>query len=110
MINYVIGNLSHGDDLGYIFNRNTITGDKISDNDALDRDDEHVIEIFTDMIANFARNGTLNILTNDSTWLSGMIPKFSDDTNSFISITAAPKTINNFRYKITLQINWLIYN
>jgi len=96
MINHTIGNLTHGDDLGFIFNRNTIMGDKISDN-TLDAEDEYITEIFTDMIANFARNGTLNILTNDSTWVSEMIPKFSDDTNSFISITAAPKNMNNFR-------------
>jgi len=96
MINHTIGNLTHGDDLGFIFNRNTITGDKINDN-TLDAEDEYITEIFTDMIANFARNGTLNILTNDSTWVSEMIPKFSDDTNSFISITATPKNMNNFR-------------
>jgi hypothetical protein len=96
MINY-IGNLTHGDDLGFIFNRNTITGDKISDNGTLDAEDEYVTEIFTDMIANFVKNGTLNIVTNDSTWISEMIPKFSDNTNSFISITAAPKNMNNFR-------------
>lgn len=101
MIIYV-GNLNHGDDLGFIFNRNTITGERISDNDKLDEVDENVTEIFTDMIANFARSGTLsvsttNVQSNGSAWMSDIIPKFSDKTNSFISITTDPKSMNNFR-------------
>jgi len=95
--------LNHGDDLGFIFNRNTITGEKISDSEEPDEADERVTDIFTDMIANFARSGTLgapttNVKSNDSTWLPDIVPKFSDDTNSFISITTAPKSMNNFRY------------
>ncbi|XP_072763552.1 carboxylesterase 1D [Anoplolepis gracilipes] len=97
------GNLNHGDDLGYIFNQNTITGEKIIDNNKPDEMDENVTEIFTDMIANFARSGTPNVPTtsvhsNDSAWVPDIIPKFSDKTNSFISITTEPKSMNNFRY------------
>ncbi|GAB1866924.1 Carboxylesterase 3 [Camponotus japonicus] len=94
------GNLNHGDDLGFIFNRNTITGEKISDNDEVDEADENVTEIFTDMIANFARSGvpTTNIRSNGSAWMPDIIPNFSDKTNSFISITTDPKSMNNFRY------------
>lgn len=98
MINYLIGNLNHGDDLGFIFNRNTITGEKVSDSGEPDEVDENVTEIFTDMIANFARSGTLSVpTTNDSAWMPDIIPKFSDKTNSFISITTDPKSMNNFR-------------
>jgi len=94
--------LNHGDDLGFIFNRNTITGEKVTDSRELDEADERVTDIFTDIIANFARNGTLSksttsVPSNDSTWMSGIIPKFSDDTNSFVSITTVPKSMNNFR-------------
>ncbi|KAG5346414.1 EST1E Carboxylesterase, partial [Acromyrmex charruanus] len=97
------GNLNHGDDLGFIFNRNTITGEKVSDGRKLDEADERVTNIFTDMIANFARNGTINtsitnVRSNDSSWVPDIIPRFSDDTNSFVSITTAPKIMNNFRY------------
>lgn len=97
--------MNHGDDLGFIFNRNTITGEKISDSEEPDEADERVTDIFTDMIANFARSGTLganvqstNVKSDDSTWkLPDIVPKFSDDTNSFVSITTAPKIMNNFR-------------
>lgn len=99
IIIYLVGNLNHGDDLGFIFNRNTITGEKISDNDEVDEADENVTEIFTDMIANFARSGvpTTNIRSNGSAWMPDIIPNFSDKTNSFISITTDPKSMNNFR-------------
>ncbi|XP_012539857.1 pyrethroid hydrolase Ces2a [Monomorium pharaonis] len=97
------GNLNHGDDLGFIFNRNTITGEKVNDNGEPDEADEHVTDIFTDMIANFARSGTIsvptgNVRSNGSTWIPDIIPQFSSDTNSFVSITTTPKNMNNFRY------------
>lgn len=92
--------MNHGDDLGFIFGRNTITGEKVGDGGELNEADMRVTDIFTDMIANFARSGTLNVPTNvqsnDSTWMSNIVPKFSDK-NSFISITTAPKSMNNFR-------------
>lgn len=93
--------MNHGDDLGFIFNRNTITGEKVNDSEEPDEADERVTDIFTDMIANFARSGTLNpptnVYSNDSTWVPDIIPRFSDDTNSFVSITTTPKSMNNFR-------------
>lgn len=94
--------MNHGDDLGFIFNRNTIIGERINDNDESDEMDKNVTEIFTDMIANFARSGTLsvptmNVRSNGSAWMPDIIPKFSDKTNSFISITTNPKSMNNFR-------------
>lgn len=98
----MVGNLYHGDDLGFIFNRNTITGEKVADRDKPDESDKRVTEIFTDMIANFARSGTLNaqtanIRSNSSGWISDIIPQFSDDTNSFVSITTTLKSKTNFR-------------
>ncbi|XP_011882207.1 PREDICTED: carboxylesterase 1E [Vollenhovia emeryi] len=95
------GNLNHGDDLGFIFGRNTITGEKVSEDEESDEADKRVTDIFTDMIANFARNGMLgatNVRTNDSTWMPDIIPSFSDNANSFVSITTSPKNMNNFRY------------
>ncbi|XP_077258443.1 cocaine esterase [Temnothorax americanus] len=97
------GNLNHGDDLGFIFGRNTITGEKVRDGGKTDEADERVTDILTDMIANFAKSGTLgapakNVQSNDSTWVPDIVPQFSDDTNSFVSITTAPKSMKNFRY------------
>nr|XP_012231334.1 PREDICTED: liver carboxylesterase 2 isoform X1 [Linepithema humile]XP_012231335.1 PREDICTED: liver carboxylesterase 2 isoform X2 [Linepithema humile] len=100
------GNLYHGDDLGFVFNRNTITGEKVADSDKPDESDERVTETFTNMIANFARSGTLsaptgNIRSNNtsnSTWMPDIIPQFSDDTNSFVSITTTLQSKTNFRY------------
>ncbi|XP_014481902.1 PREDICTED: liver carboxylesterase 1-like [Dinoponera quadriceps] len=94
------GNLNHGDDLAYIFGQNTITGEEISENEEPDEADERVTEIFTDMIANFARSGTLNVPTasSKSSWFPDVIPTFSNGTNPFVSITTFPKTMSNFRY------------
>lgn len=92
--------MNHGDDLGFIFDRNTITGEKMGDDREVDEADIRVTDIFTDMISNFARSGTLNVPTNvqsnGSSWMSNIVPKFSDE-NSCISITTAPKSMNNFR-------------
>lgn len=99
MIHFLTGNLNHGDDLGFVFGQNTITGEKIDEDDESDEADERVTEVFTDMIANFARSGTLNVptMSNKSAWLSDVIPSYSNDTNSFVSITTAPKSMSNFR-------------
>lgn len=85
--------------MGFIFGRNSIIGEKMPENGKPDEADERVTEIFTDMIANFARSGTLNIAPTSSkgAWLSDIIPTFSNDTNSFVSITTAPKSMSNFR-------------
>ncbi|KAG7205466.1 hypothetical protein KM043_007453 [Ampulex compressa] len=92
---------SHGDDLGYVFDRNTINGEKIPDaNEKLDMDDERVTEVFTDMIASFARSGEPGAFSTfgNGSWLSGIAPTFSGDTNPFISITTTPRIMTNFRY------------
>ncbi|KAL0122833.1 hypothetical protein PUN28_007486 [Cardiocondyla obscurior] len=91
------GNLNHGDDLGFIFDRNTITGEQMSRGKP-DEEDERVTNIFTDIIANFAKNSTPIIQSSDKTWLPEEVLKFSTDTNPFISITGNPKIMNNFRY------------
>ncbi|EFN90036.1 Liver carboxylesterase 1 [Harpegnathos saltator] len=94
------GNLNHGDDLGYVFGPNTITGESMGKNDEEpDEADERVTEIFTDMIANFARSGTVNIPAVSSRGaMLDEIPTYSSDTNSFVSITTAPQSMRNFRY------------
>ncbi|XP_047353813.1 esterase E4-like [Vespa velutina] len=92
--------INHGDDLGYIFDRNNIVGEKIKN--AIDKTneiDEHVTEIFTGMISNFARTGKpdMSIKSENNTWLPKIVPNFSE-SNSFVSINSVPKMMENFRY------------
>ncbi|KAK2578728.1 hypothetical protein KPH14_007804 [Odynerus spinipes] len=92
--------VNHGDDLGYIFDRNNIVGERILD--AVDRKneiDERVTETFTDIISSFANTGEPNVSTKsgNGTWWSGIVPRFSE-SNSFISITSVPQIMKNFRY------------
>ncbi|XP_035719505.1 esterase E4-like [Vespa mandarinia] len=92
--------INHGDDLGYIFDRNNIVGEKIkSAIDKTNEIDEHVTEIFTGMISNFARTGKLDISIQlkNNTWLPKIVPNFSE-SNSFVSINSVPKMMENFRY------------
>ncbi|XP_003699503.1 carboxylesterase 1E [Megachile rotundata] len=90
---------SHGDDLGYIFQRNTITGGTVPNFDESDEEDKRVEEVFTDMIAEFARNGKPNIpLPAEDDLLSNLTPTFSSDTNPFISITSTPRLMQQFRF------------
>lgn len=71
----------------------------MDEDNELDEADERVTEIFTDMIANFARSGTLDVptISSKTTSLSDVIPSYSNDTNSFVSITTTPKSMSNFR-------------
>ncbi|KAL2742065.1 liver carboxylesterase 2-like [Vespula maculifrons] len=92
--------INHGDDLGYIFDRNNIVGEKIRNViDETNEMDEHVTEIFTDMISNFARTGkpNISIKSENNTWLPKIVPNFSE-SNSFVSISSVPKMMENFRY------------
>lgn len=94
--------MNHGDDLGFIFNRNTITGEKMDDTGESNEEDKRVTEIFTDIIANFARSGTLDanvtsVSSDDSVLIPKIIPRFSDDADPFVSITTSPKSMKNFR-------------
>lgn len=86
--------------MGYIFDRNNIVGEKIRNViDETNEMDEHVTEIFTDMISNFARTGkpNISIKSENNTWLPKIVPNFSE-SNSFVSISSVPKMMENFRY------------
>ncbi|XP_015595174.2 carboxylesterase 1D [Cephus cinctus] len=91
---------AHGDELGYIFGRNSITGQEIPDENNLSEDDKHVTDVFTDMIATFAWNGkpVLSHKSNNGTQMFSTIPQFSDDKNRFISISSKSELKENFRY------------
>ena len=86
--------------MGYIFGRNTILGQAIPEKET-DKDvgDERVTDIFTDMIANFARNGNLSIPPGENSRFGKLVPDFSDKSDSFVSITSSPQVSDDFRYK-----------
>ena len=86
--------ISHGDDLGYIFDRNTLTGDRVAQN--LDQEDEQVVDTFTDMVAQFARSGNYNMKDKSKQETDTY---FSETANNYISIEQKPKKLNDFRYQ-----------
>ncbi|XP_043508578.1 esterase FE4-like [Frieseomelitta varia] len=91
---------SHGDDLGYIFKENTITGESVQCDEESNEENERVENIFTNLIAEFARSGTPNITfsSQSDSLLPNLFPKFSSKTNPFISITSTPRIMKQFRY------------
>ncbi|CAK9823923.1 Esterase FE4 [Anthophora retusa] len=96
----VNGITSHGDDLGYIFKQNTITGEALQNIEESSEEDELVEDIFTNMIVEFAKNGKPNIAfpSQGDGSLPNLLPKFSTESNTFISITATPRIMKQFRY------------
>ncbi|XP_006607974.2 esterase E4-like [Apis dorsata] len=92
--------ISHGDDLGYIFKENTISGEPSHCIEELNEENERVENIFTNLIAEFAKNGKPNItfLSQNDTLFPNIFPKFSDEINPFISITSTPRIMEQFRY------------
>ncbi|XP_046742892.1 pyrethroid hydrolase Ces2a isoform X2 [Diprion similis] len=101
---------NHGDDLGYIFGRNSIIGERLTDDDInaepVDPEDAEVTDVFTEMIANFARSGELSVPSAKPEFPGGnltKIPSFTGGkdpakTNPFISVTSKPRLMENFRY------------
>ncbi|KOC63925.1 Carboxylesterase 1E [Habropoda laboriosa] len=94
------GITSHGDDLGYIFKQNTITGEALQNTEESNKEDELVEDIFTNMIAQFAKNGKPNVTFpfQGGSLLPNLLPRFSSESNQFISITATPYILKQFRY------------
>lgn len=92
--------ISHGDDLGYIFKENSIFGEPSQCIEELNEENERVENIFTNLIAEFAKSGKPDIRfsSQNNTLLPNMLPKFSDEINPFISITSTPRIMEQFRY------------
>ncbi|KAJ8970930.1 hypothetical protein NQ317_017248 [Molorchus minor] len=86
-INDTIG---HGDDLAYLFEVNDVEGNTLETEEKLNDDDEKVRDIFTQMIADFARYGKITIEGED-------VKSFSNNKNNFIQVKAKPAVANNFR-------------
>ncbi|XP_014229907.1 liver carboxylesterase 1 [Trichogramma pretiosum] len=95
------GKTGHGDDLGYIFEPNTIDG-KPMNMPGLAGEDMEVREVFTDLVAQFARSGEAMVKTKaeDGSILPMALPSFTggNEDDSFLSISAKPKVANKFRY------------
>lgn len=84
--------VSHGDDLAYVFDVNDIYGNSLeSNNIQLSQEDQKVRDIFTQMIADFAKTGKVNLQGKQ-------VQPFSAEMNNFIQIKPKPVTANNFKY------------
>lgn len=96
---FIIAIISHGDDLGYIFKENTIFGEPTHCIEELNEENERVENIFTNLIAEFAKSGKPNITfsSQNDTLFPNIFPKFSDEINPFISISSTPRIIEQFR-------------
>ena len=94
------GKTSHGDDLGYIFDPNNIDGQPLDKGSNFSEEDKQVRDVFTDLVANFARNGNVSVKTksNNGDILPLSLPSFSgnNDDDSYLSITSKPKISNKF--------------
>lgn len=63
----------------------------IKEEENLTDEDVKVRDFFTQMIADFARNGKISVDNVN-------LPSFSSKDNNFVQVTAKPKVANNFRY------------
>ncbi|CAH0551297.1 unnamed protein product [Brassicogethes aeneus] len=83
--------IGHGDDLNYLFEANDIFGNPIENNEIMNEDDRKVREVFTQMIADFARTGKPIINNKEA-------PPFSATKNNFIQIKPKPQLSDSFRF------------
>ncbi|KAK5647280.1 hypothetical protein RI129_002172 [Pyrocoelia pectoralis] len=84
--------VSHGDDLIYLFEANSLNGTPIAnaEEDFTD-DDRKMRNIFTDMIYKFAKRGKIDLNNKE-------VPTFSSDQNNYVQISTKPSLVNNFRF------------
>lgn len=82
---------AHGDDLGYVFEARHINGTSFADPENLTEDDLKVREVFTQMIADFARQGKVQVDGQE-------LPSFTSTANNFLQISATPKIGKNFKF------------
>lgn len=85
------GIVSHGDDLPYLFDVHDIHGKSLESNTPINEEDERVRNIFTQMIADFARHGKLRLDNHE-------VSPFSSLTNNFIQVKPKPVFANQFRF------------
>ncbi|KAJ8673091.1 hypothetical protein QAD02_004352 [Eretmocerus hayati] len=93
------GLTSHGDDLGYLFEPNDISGRPMSAKQNFDVEDQLVKESFTELVVRFARYGHLDgdKKSEQSSFLPFNAPSFSQD-GSFLSISSKPQVAKNFKF------------
>ncbi|KAF5274800.1 hypothetical protein FQR65_LT00383 [Abscondita terminalis] len=84
--------VSHGDELIYLFEPQTLNGTAIPNaDDDFTHEDKIVKNIFTKIIYNFARTGKFNFGHQD-------YPSFSEKSNKYLKITSEPSYVNDFRF------------
>lgn len=77
--------------MSYIFEARKLDGSPIDEEENLTEEDVKVRDIFTQMIADFARNGKISVDNKN-------VPPFSSKDNNFLQVSSTPKVSNNFRY------------
>lgn len=77
--------------MGYIFEARHVNGSRLHDDEHLTEEDIKVREAFTQIIADFARHGKIQVGGKE-------VPSFSDSDNNFLQISATPKVAKNFRF------------
>ncbi|KAB0805013.1 hypothetical protein PPYR_01983 [Photinus pyralis] len=84
--------VSHGDDLIYLFEANSVNGTPIAnaEEDFTD-EDAKMRTIFVDMIYNFVKRGKLDVGNKE-------VPTFSSEQNNYVKISTRPSLVNNFRF------------
>lgn len=83
--------VTHGDELAYLFDVNDIYGNSLESNMPLNEDDQKVRDIFTQMIADFAKSGRIHLQERE-------VQPFSSKMNNFIQIKPKPILANDFKY------------
>ncbi|XP_014219967.1 liver carboxylesterase 1-like [Copidosoma floridanum] len=94
------GMTGHGDDLGYVFEPNGIDG-KAMPGKKFDEEDERVMDVYTDMIVNFARSGDVKVSGKNrdgGSQLFSLPALTGSDDDGFLSISSQPKVENKFRF------------
>lgn len=84
--------VAHGDELAYVFDVNDIYGNSLESNNLpLREDDQKVRDIFTQIIADFARTGNVRLQERE-------VQPFSSKMNNFIQIKPKPVLASDFKY------------
>lgn len=91
LVENVDDTIAHGDDLAYLFEARTLDGEPIDDLEEFTDEDSKVRDIFTQMIATFAKTGKITIGNEN-------FASFSGDFNNYIQVVPKPKTASNFRF------------
>lgn len=77
--------------MAYLFDPHDIHGNPFEETEELTEDDIKVREMFTQMIADFARHG--KVLVNNRE-----VPSFTSSNNHFIQIKPKPEVSSNFKF------------